>query len=80
METHTTEQEKEELSLFTLLSDGLLQIEQRHEEVINGLRSVMKSAECDKLISLLHFTRLQARGLRDKTKAHFVEYAHLYND
>ena len=78
---HTTpEEEKEQLSLYELLSEGLLQIEERHDQIINGLRGVLKSEQLESIVSLLHYTRLQARGLRDKTKAHFVEYAHLYND
>ncbi len=74
------EDEKEKLHLFNLLSEGLQQIEERQQKIINGLRGAMKSPELDEVISLLHHTRLQARGLLNKTKSHFVEYAHLYND
>ena len=76
----TEHEEKEQLSLFTLLCEGLNQIESRHEAVIKSLHSLPKSVEVEHVLSELHFTRLQARGLHDKTKAHFVEYAHLYNE
>ncbi len=62
------------------MSEGLKQIEERHQKSIKSLQKLAQTQEIDNILSDLHFTRLQARGLKEKTKAYFVDYAHLYNE
>ncbi len=77
--THNTEN-KDERNYFELITEGLKQIEERHEKVIKSLQRLPETPQINNILSELHFTRLQSRGLKDKTKAHFIDYAHLYNE
>ncbi len=78
--TLTTEEEKEQKEFYELLTEGLSQIEDRHEKIIKSLQRLPDTPQINSILSDLHFTRLQARGIHLKTKSHFVGFAHLYNE
>ena len=79
MKTNFTEQEKSQLALYNFLVEGLKQIEERSQTEINKINAAHENEKQKDILSVLHFSRLQARGMLDKVKANNLNFAHIYN-